>query len=345
MEETYRGAQRTLLELRAQLQDSVPLNESGSVELITKGVHFGTLRVDERGILDFSQVSGVDNDLVIKPFHQKGAVISMREFSNNAMNHHHGMQSVERFGTARTGTDDFDQDGVVNELTVGDITAVTLWQAALGTPGQVLPDDSDALRAVIRGERKFDQLGCADCHVPSLKLAGRDFVEPNPYNPQGNLRPGEQGSYSFDMTSEGFAPRLEATPDGGALVRAYTDLKRHNLCDAEIRHFCNEQVVQAGISTEVFLTRKLWDVGNTAPYGHRGDLGTITEAIEMHGGEARVSRDAFMALNQDGKDEVVEFLKSLQILPAGTEGLVVDAKGRPLSPDQVKAMKMAALRK
>ncbi len=334
-----------LQSLRAQLQDAVAPNETGSVELISKGVHFGTLRVNANRTLDYSGVSGIDNDLIVKPFHQKGVVISMREFSNNAMNHHHGMQSIERFGNARTGSDDFDQDGVVDELSVGDITAVTLWQAALGTPGQVLPDNAEALRAVIRGERRFDQIGCADCHLPSLKLAGRDFVEPNPYNPLGNLQPGESESYSFDMTTDGFAPRLEATPDGGALVRAYTDLKRHNLCDDEIRHFCNEQVVQAGVSTELFLTRKLWDVGNTAPYGHRGDLTTITEAIEQHGGEARVSRDAFMALNQDGKDEVVEFLKSLQILAPGTESLVVDAKGRPLSADQVKAMKMAALRK
>jgi len=329
---------------RAQLQDSVPLNESGSVDLVSKGISFGTLVINERGNLDFSAVTGIDDDLVIKPFHQKGVVISMREFSNNAMNHHHGMQAIERFGSDRTGTDDFDQDGVTDELTVGDITAVTIWQAGLGTPGQVLPDDSAALRAVVRGERKFDQIGCADCHIPQLKLAGRDFVEPNPYNPLGNLRTGESPDYSFDMTTQGFAPRIEATPDGGALVRAYTDFKRHNLCDEEIRHFCNEQVVQAGVATELFLTRKLWDVGNSAPYGHRGDLGTITEAIEQHGGEARLSRDAFMALDQDGKDEVVEFLKSLQVLAAGTESLVVDAKGRPLNAEQVKALKVAAFK-
>ena len=36
--------------------------------------------------------------LVIRPFHQQSLVVSIREFTNNAMNHHHGMQSVERFG-------------------------------------------------------------------------------------------------------------------------------------------------------------------------------------------------------------------------------------------------------
>ena len=42
--------------------------------------------------------TGVDADLVVRPFHQKGVVVSLREFTNNAMNHHHGMQSSERFG-------------------------------------------------------------------------------------------------------------------------------------------------------------------------------------------------------------------------------------------------------
>ena len=104
---------------------------------------------------------------------------------------------------------------------------------------------------------------------------------------------------------------------------AYTDLKRHDLCDAEINVFCNEKLVQNGVSTREFLTRKLWDVGNSAPYGHRGDLTTITEAILAHGGEGRASRNAFAALTKDARDEVVEFLKSLQILPDGTGTLVV----------------------
>ena len=32
------------------------------------------------------------------PFHQAGAVVSLRQFTNNAFTHHHGMQSEERFG-------------------------------------------------------------------------------------------------------------------------------------------------------------------------------------------------------------------------------------------------------
>ena len=296
-------------------------------ELVAKGVHFGHIIAHADGSVDTSGVEGINADLILRPFHQKGAVVSLREFSNNAMNHHHGMQSVERFGIERTGTADFDQDGHEDELSVGDITAQTLYQAALGVPGQVLPEDIDALRAVFFGERAFENMGCTDCHTPSLKLESRFFTEPNPYNPAGNLRPDDvEQIISFDLTSQGQTPRLEATPGGGAVVRAYTDLKRHDLCDDELMHYCNEQVPQGGIDTRQFLTRKLWDVGNSAPYGHRGDLTTITEAIEAHGGEARASRDAFVNASQQQRDEVVEFLKSLQMLPPGTDAIVVDAE-------------------
>lgn len=319
-------AQRASARTQAQQQGS-PV----SAALRANGVNFGTLVARPDGSFDTGGVSGVNTDLVIRPFHQKGAVVSLREFSNNAMNHHHGIQSVERFGTAVTGSDDHDADGVPDELSVGDITAVTVFQAALATPGQVFPDATEARRAVLRGERVFAQIGCNGCHVPAMTLDSAMFVEPSPFNPPGNLRPEDvQASYMFDLTRAGQLPRLEAR-GAGAVVRAYTDLKRHDLCDGDVRHYCNEQVVQAGIPTGQFVTRKLWDVGNSAPYGHRGDLTTLTDAIAAHGGEARAQRDAFLALPAAQRSELIEFLKSLQMLPPGTRALVVDAHYRPLN--------------
>ncbi|MBI2212636.1 MAG: hypothetical protein HYU52_03240 [Acidobacteria bacterium] len=297
-------------------------------ELLAKGVSFGSITAKPDGNVDTTQVQGINADLIIRPFHQKGVVVSLREFSNNAFNHHHGMQSVERFGQSMTGSHDFDQDGVSDELTVGDITAATIYQAALNIPGQRIPNDGPRARAIVRGERSFARIGCGSCHVAEMTLDNPVFSEPNPYNPPGNLRPADVGhSVTFDLTSEGELPRLERSHDGKAYVRAYTDLKRHNLCDSELTHFCNEKVVQGGVPTGDFITRKLWDVGSTAPYGHRGDLTTITDAIYYHGGEARTSRDAFFASSDEERSEVIEFLKSLQILPAGTPSLVVDENG------------------
>jgi len=298
--------------------------------LTAKGIGFGSITVLPDGKVDPSQIEGVDWDLIVKPFHQKGAVVSLREFTNNAMNHHHGMQSVERFGEGV----DADGDSVVDELTVGDITAVTVFQAALNTPGQVITRSFEG--AIADGERLFGTIGCAKCHVPTLTLNDRRFTEPNPFHPTGNLHVEDVPQVlSFDLTVDGPKPRLEPSGSGGALVRAFTDLKRHDLNDDEFNHFDNEQIPQGMINgsapaaeftiapfprpTAQFLTRKLWNVGNTAPYGHRGDLTTLTEAINFHGGEARTSRDAFFTLPQADQDKVIGLVKSLQIAPDGSD--------------------------
>jgi di-heme oxidoreductase (putative peroxidase) len=297
-----------------------------TARLDTKGVSFGTIVAHANGSVDTTSVVGVNADLIVRPFHQKGVVVSIREFTNNAMNHHHGMQSDERFSFLFPGDPDPDKDGVMHELTVGDITAVTLWQAQLGTPGRIIPENPTRRHAAEAGESLFSTIGCATCHVPVMALRSRMFTDPNPYNPPGNLRLSDVGRrVSFDMTRDGQKPRLERTPDGGARVRAYTDLKRHDLCDADDAFFCNERVPQAGISTRQFLTRKLWDVGNSAPYGHRGDLTMITEAIDHHHGEARAVRDAFFALSSEHRADVIEFLKTLRILPDGAPLVVPES--------------------
>src|SRR5262249_13089202 len=96
------------VELRA-LRDQAKSDAIGAghdvvVSLDTKGVNFGSLTAHSDGTFDISAVVGVDAglisglpDLSIKPFHQKGVVSSLRVFTNNAENHHHGMQSSERF--------------------------------------------------------------------------------------------------------------------------------------------------------------------------------------------------------------------------------------------------------
>ena len=152
---------------REMSQDLIAIREqtanaalsSGNPEtspLISKGVSFGAITVMPNGKVDPSDIEGVDWDLIIKPFHQKGAVVSLRQFTNNAMNHHHGMQSVERFGE----NTDPDSDQVINELTVGDITALSIYQAALATPTVVMPQNHKRREAVKKGRKIFKKIEC-----------------------------------------------------------------------------------------------------------------------------------------------------------------------------------------
>ena len=98
--------------------------------------------------------------------------MSIRQFTNNAFNHHHGIQSTERFGL----NTDPDGDGFENELTRADVTASTIHQATLAVPGRVIPNDPEVEEAVLLGEQKFDEIGCTSCHVPSLPLDNEGWV-------------------------------------------------------------------------------------------------------------------------------------------------------------------------
>lgn len=293
-----------------------------TLPLVTKGISFGKITANPDDSLNTDAVEGVDKDLIIKPFHQKGVVVSVRQFTINAYNHHHGMQASERFGDGV----DFDKDGVVDELTRGDITAATLFQAAMEIPGRVIPRHPVIEQAIQDGEGLFHKVGCTSCHLPAMTLNNPIYSEPNPYNPPGNLQMEDVAQpFTFDLTRQGPLPRLERTADGKAIVRAYTDLKRHKmgpLCD-------NEKLVQSGVPTDQFITKKLWGFYSEPPFMHNGRCTTITEAILIHGGEAQAARDAFAALSKGERDKVIEFLKSLQVLPAGSHSLTVDEEGDP----------------
>lgn len=319
-----------------------------SAELTSKGISYGTLARNADGSWDVSGVEGISAvslrttgpgdppSLIIRPWHQASAVVSLREFSNNAFNHHHGIQTTERFGA---GTDP-DGDGFVDEMTRADVTAVSVWQATLPVPGRVIPSDPDLQDAVWQGEQLFEQIGCGGCHLPRLPLDnwGWIFTEPNPYNPAGNLRPGEAPTFKVNLNSKVLPPpRLVAENNEVTWVPAFTDFKLHDITsgpDDPNRELLNmhfpagSQEFFAGNSR--FLTKRLWGAASLRPYLHHGLFTTLRQAILAHAGEAQAVTDAFNALSDFEQATVIEFLKSLQILPPGTRSLVIDDRGRPI---------------
>ncbi len=297
-----------LLALRRQAtRQAQQTGQPAPVGLLTKGVSFGVLTGLPDGTYDASRVEGVDEDLVVKPFGFKGVVISIREFTINALNQHFGVQAVERFGWERTGVADFDGDGVPNEFSVGQVTALTLFQAALPPQNRV----SAHVQTHARGEELFRQVGCAGCHRPDLKLDAAEFTEPNPYNRPGNVNPSDVRPIVVPIVAGGPGAGVERLSSGDIVVHAFTDLKRHVICDAGDTFFCNETRRQDRVPTDQFLTPKLWDLASSAPYGHRGDCTTLSEAIVHHAGEARDSTSRFLSLADEDKKAIIRFLLSL----------------------------------
>lgn len=315
-----------------------------SVALVTKGVSFGKIARDSLGYWDTSAVEGLPApslsttgpadppNLIIRPFHQAGAVVSIRQFTNNAFNHHHGIQSTERFGTDT----DPDDDGFANELTRADVTASTIHQATLAVPGRVIPNDPKIEKAVLLGEKLFERAGCAGCHIPNLPLddQGWVFSEPNPFNPEGNLQVGDARPLRVDLTSQKLPqPRLESK-HGVVQVPAFTDLKLHDITSGpndpnreplDMNAPAGSDAFNAGNGR--FITRKLWGIANEPPFFHHGQFTTIRQAVLAHSGEALASREHFENLAAGEQDAVIEFLKTLQVLPPGTEHRIIDERG------------------
>jgi hypothetical protein len=327
-------------QMTAELQhtrDSIRHGETKA--LFAKGVSFGSLTLKADGVWDTSKVTGLNRlslvsagttsppTLVIRPWHQSGQVVSIREFTNTAFNHHHGIQTTERFGLDT----DPDGDGVRNEMTRDDVTAVSIWQATLQVPGRVIPRHPEIEQAVLRGERAFERVGCATCHVPRLPLdkQGWVFVEPNPYNLPGNLRTGEVPDVKVDLASDELPkPRLKPDATETVWVEAYTDFKLHDICGPAEREPLDQN--QAQWSKKFlegncrFLTKRLWGAANEPPFFHHGQFTTLRRSVLAHDGEARDARLGFQALPKLEQDSLIEFLKTFQALPPGTTDRIVD---------------------
>ena len=320
---------------------------SAEVALDSKDVTFGTLIVTRTATepcawdIDTSAVTGVSADLIVRPFGWKGNEATIRSFTRNAAHNELGLQADELVGDM-----DGDFDGVTGELTVGDLTALTIYMAALERPVSMLELDdlglmelsSDDRAEILRGEALFAEADCTSCHIPSLPIEDAVFREPS-------LTPGfydvtfpagtdpevaglmAELTLYFDMTTDqpnnmveladGTTTHLGALPvaaDGTATAILYTDLRRHDM-GAELA----DPTDLHGIPATHFLTRSLAGVGSTGPWLHDGRATTLHDAAMAHGGAAAASRDAYAALTTEDQAAISAFLSNLIIFSTGEE--------------------------
>ncbi|WP_373636641.1 di-heme oxidoredictase family protein [Yoonia sp. BS5-3] len=315
-------------------------NGSAAVGLSAKGVSYGTLFVTRIAAapcevaFDYSALKGVDEDLVVRAFGWKGNHATIREFTRNAAHNELGLQAVELVGDQ-----DGDYDGVIDELSVGDMTALTIYMAGLERPVSSveladlgLIDLSPAARArITAGEAHFVQVGCATCHTPEMTLNDPIFSEPSTvpgfYDasfPDGSW-PAEHGlapqtAIRFDLagdqpnnviaTTDGevHLGALQRNADGQAVAQWYTDFRRHDIGAAMA-----DPADPLGIGAAMFLTRPLAGVGATGPWLHDGRATTLHDAMMLHGGDAKLSQEAYAALSKEHQQELIAFLESLTL--------------------------------
>lgn len=345
-----RLAEEMSVELYLQREDARTLacaQGSATTTLTAKGVEFGTLglrRVSEAPCavdIVTSAISGIDTDLVVRPFGWKGNHATIRSFTRGAAHNELGLQATELVGAM-----DGDYDGVIHELSVGDVTALSVYMAGLERPVStaelaelgLMELSEQQLSDIAAGERLFNSTGCGSCHTPSMSVDTPVFREPSRvagfFDEQfpAGLSPEAYGlnaesGISFDMrmdqpNNQVMMPdgtfyhlgALETDADGNALARWFSDFKRHDMGPA-----LADPSDPLGVGASMFLTRSLAGVGSTGPWLHDGRATTLNEAILTHGGEAAPSRNAYVAMDDVLKSQVVTFLENLVLFKADPE--------------------------
>jgi len=166
-----------------------------------------------------------------------------------------------------------------------------------------------------KGRQVFASLGCASCHIPSLtinhdrRVADVETV----YDPVkgifNSLFATATPLYQAADDGSGFPSLKQPMGNSFTVNDIFTDFKRHDLGT----NFY-ERNWDGTLQTQ-FLTRPLWGVGSTGPYGHDGRSMTLSDVILRHGGEAQTARNAYGALTSTDQNALQVFLNSLILFP------------------------------
>ena len=182
----------------------------------------------------------------------------------------------EAIGSEQAGKIGLDEipTGGSPEVTDLMIERVTTYLATLAPPARRGLDRP----SVKRGKRIFYQIQCAACHIPEMKT--RDDAS---------------------------LPEL-----AGQTIRPFSDFLLHDM-GPELAD--NRPDFEA--SGREWRTPPLWGIGlqhvvsRHSFFLHDGRARNVIEAILWHGGEGRKSRDLFVALSQEEKEALFDFLNSL----------------------------------
>jgi hypothetical protein len=301
-------------QLQSAQQSASDLQADQTVQLSSKGTNFGSITAKVDGTVDFSQLTGVDKDLVVRPLGWKGRVDSLRRFVEGGFQVHLGMATQPLIAkhcktpipaVVGNGPDctDPDNDGVKDEITEGQLTAMAIYASLLEVPIRIPPTDPTALQRAQNGEANFNSVGCTNCHTQSLTLN----------SPIHDEAPDLTGGTPFeeDLTVDVQNVRLSADFDGTVNVELWSDLARHDMGPA----LADPHATFGSFAANLWLTPPLWGVASSPPYLHDGRAATLQDAILAHDGEAASVKAAFLALSADDQAQLVEFLQTLSRTP------------------------------
>ncbi len=213
------------------------------------------------------------------------------------------------------------EQGVTNEL----------FQNERGNPGEILPvacmfnstpEDATEFEAEA-GSKKARRRNTITAPTPSdletfaIFMRSLDAPVPSATQPGGNgsIANGKRLFTEVAKCALCHTPALQAAPAsitarlGPRIANLYSDLLLHDMGSG-----LADGIRQADAGPNDFRTSPLWGLGQRIFFLHDGRTVDLLEAIRQHkspGSEANGSVDLFFALPEQGKQDVLNFLRSL----------------------------------
>jgi CxxC motif-containing protein (DUF1111 family) len=211
----------------------------------------------------------------IGKFGWKAQAASLSEFVQAACANELGLSNPGHPQPQPLGRPDYKAAGF--DLTQKQCDQITDFIASLPKPEERGPADEAQRAHIERGKKVFGQIGCADCHSPSLGSVSGIYSDLLLHRMGQDL---ESGGASY-----GGEPPPKESPSSGPLP-------------------------------EEWRTPPLWGVADSAPYLHDGRAATLEDAIRLHGGQGARAAGRFAQLTRGDKFLLVAFLKTLRA-PSG----------------------------
>lgn len=160
------------------------------------------------------------------------------------------------------------------EVTPSRLSNITFYVQSLTVPARRNVDDP----RVRDGERLFESIGCAACHVPALRTGEEAFMD----------------------------------AAAGLTIYPYTDLLLHDMGDE-----LADGRPDFEADGREWRTPPLWGIGLLKTINGNGELlhdgraRDVVEAVLWHGGEAQPAREAFRKLSKNERASLRSFVESL----------------------------------
>ena len=312
-----------------------------TLRLRSQDIDYGTITGLPDGSVDTSHVSGVDPDLRIKPFFAEGSAFSIRQFILIALHNEMGLEASAdpEIAAASAGRRVVTPSGMVLDGSLDKISPPP--QPDHQNGNEIDPAIVDHLEFYLLnyfkaghsqqsattslGRAVFHKIGCSSCHTSNLTVQHDRRVADleTAYDPTNGVFNSlfATATALFTTKDDGTGYPVLKLPAGNTFVvnDIFSDFKRHEMGAKFYERNWD------GTLQKSFMTRPLWGVGSTAPYGHDGRSLTLDDVILRHGGESQRSRDAYAALPKWQSDAVQAFLNSLVLFPPDDTASNLDA--------------------